>query len=207
MKLHSPNFGNNQPIPGDHAFCIPDPKDHVTFGGNKNPALSWSDVPAGAKSLVLICHDSDVPSKPDDVNQEGKTIPGDLPRIDFYHWILVDIPTSMTRIEAGEYSTGVTARGKAGPDAPHGTRQGVTDFTQWFAGDAEMGGQYFGYDGPCPPWNDSITHNYHFTLYAIDVARSPVEGTFDGKTVKKAIDGHILSQIRITGTYSLNPNL
>nr|VFK21049.1 MAG: Phosphatidylethanolamine-binding protein [Candidatus Kentron sp. LFY] len=68
MKLHSPNFGNNQPIPGDHAFCIPDPENHVTFGGNKNPALSWSDVPADAKSLVLICHDSDVPSKPDDVN-------------------------------------------------------------------------------------------------------------------------------------------
>nr|VFK21051.1 MAG: Phosphatidylethanolamine-binding protein [Candidatus Kentron sp. LFY] len=91
----------------------------------------------------------------------------------------MDIPTNLTKIEAGEYSTGVTARGKAGPDAPHGTRQGITDFTQWFSGDAKMGGQYFGYDGPCPPWNDSIVHHYHFTLYAIDIARCEVEGTFD----------------------------
>jgi len=207
MQLNCANFSNNQPIPFDHAFCIPDPKNHVTLGGNRNPALSWSNVPDGAKSLVLICYDSDVPSKPDDVNQEGRTVPGDLPRIDFYHWILVDIPIDITEIKAGEYSDGVTARGKEGPYAPHGIRQGINDYTQWFTGDADMGGQYFGYDGPCPPWNDSIVHHYHFTLYAIDLPRCPVEGAFDGGAVKKAIEGHILAKTRITGTYSLNPDL
>nr|VFJ44855.1 MAG: phospholipid-binding protein, PBP family [Candidatus Kentron sp. FW]VFJ50664.1 MAG: phospholipid-binding protein, PBP family [Candidatus Kentron sp. FW] len=206
MKLECANFGNNQPIPGEHAFCIPDPKNHITFGGNKNPALSWSDVPDGTKSLVLICHDPDVPSKPDDVNQEGRTVPADLPRIDFYHWILVDIPTDMTKIEAGAYSDGVSARGKEGPPAPHNTRQGINNYTQWFSGDPDMDGQYFGYDGPCPPWNDSIVHRYHFTLYATDLARCPVEGTFDGEAVRKAIQGHILAEAGITGTYTLNPN-
>lgn len=30
-------------------------------------------------SVVIICHDPDVPSKPDDVNKEGRTIPASLP--------------------------------------------------------------------------------------------------------------------------------
>ncbi|VFM98722.1 MAG: hypothetical protein BECKG1743D_GA0114223_100809 [Candidatus Kentron sp. G] len=207
MKLTCANFDNNQPIPGEFAFCIPDPEKHVALGGNTNPALSWSDLPAGAKSLVLICHDPDVPSKPDDVNQEGRTVPGDLPRIDFYHWVLVDIPTGTARIEAGEYSNGVTARGKEEPAGPNGTRQGINDYSQWFSGDADMGGQYFGYDGPCPPWNDSIVHHYHFTLYALDLERCPVEGTFGGQDVAEAIAGHILAEAGIVGTYTLNPDL
>nr|VFK00056.1 MAG: hypothetical protein BECKH772A_GA0070896_101805 [Candidatus Kentron sp. H]VFK00326.1 MAG: hypothetical protein BECKH772B_GA0070898_101865 [Candidatus Kentron sp. H]VFK04544.1 MAG: hypothetical protein BECKH772C_GA0070978_101885 [Candidatus Kentron sp. H] len=207
MKLDCANFNNNQPIPGEFAFCVPDPENHVTFGGNKNPALSWRDLPEGAKSLVLICHDPDVPSKPDDVNREGRTVPSDLPRMDFYHWILVDIPPTTTGIGAGEYSDGVSARGKEGPDARNGTRQGINDYTQWFSGDADMDGQYFGYDGPCPPWNDSIVHHYHFTLYALDMERCPVEGTFHGADVRGAIEGHILAETGIVGTYALNPDL
>jgi len=207
MKLNCANFDHNQPIPGEFAFCIPDPEKHVALGGNKNPEFSWSDVPDNAKSLVLICHDPDVPSKPDDVNQEGRTVPADLPRIDFYHWILVDIPTDITQIRAGEYSDAITARGKAGPDAPNGTRQGINDYTHWFSGDADMGGQYFGYDGPCPPWNDAIAHHYHFTLYTLDVDRCPVEDSFSGTDVIKAMEKHILAKANIVGTYTLNPDL
>lgn len=206
MKLHCESFGDNRPIPGEFTFCVPDPKDHVTFGGNKNPSLSWRDVPDGTKSLVLICHDSDVPSKPDDVNQEGRVVPADLPRVDFFHWVLVDIPVDTTNVAAGEYGDGVTERGKPGPEAKNGTRQGINDYTQWFSGDAGMEGQYFGYDGPCPPWNDSVIHHYHFTLYALDVARCPVEGTFTGSDVRDAIGGHILAEAKIVGTYTLNPD-
>src|SRR3546814_955338 len=65
---------------------------------NANPQLSWSDAPAATQSYVVICHDPDVPSKPDDVNQEDREIPGTLPRVDFYHWALIDIPAATTHI-------------------------------------------------------------------------------------------------------------
>jgi phosphatidylethanolamine-binding protein (PEBP) family uncharacterized protein len=68
-----------------------------------------------------------------------------------------------------------------------------------------MSGQYFGYDGPCPPWNDELLHHYHFDLYATDLERCPVEGAFTGQQVLGAIAGHVLVQSRLTGTYSLNP--
>jgi Raf kinase inhibitor-like YbhB/YbcL family protein len=207
MNLTSPNFGDNQPIPSVHAFCAPDPASHVTMSNNRNPALAWNDLPAGTKSLALICHDPDVPSKPDDVNQEDRSIPADLPRVEFYHWVLLDLPATATAITEGEYSDGVTPKGKDGPDGPGGTRQGLNDYTNWFAGDADMEGKYFGYDGPCPPWNDTIVHHYVFTLYALDVERCPLEGEFSGAEVRNAISSHILAQARITGTYSLNPDI
>jgi Raf kinase inhibitor-like YbhB/YbcL family protein len=207
MKLTSRSFGDNQRIPAEFAFCAPDPKSHVTLSNNRNPELSWSDVPAGAGSLVLICHDYDVPSAPDDVNQEGRTIAASLPRIDFYHWVLVDLDPLSGPIQAGEFSDGVTARGKPGPDGPRGTRQGINDYTKWFAGDKDMAGDYFGYDGPCPPWNDAIVHHYVFTLYALDVSSCPVPDNFGGAEVLAAIKGHILGQARLSGVYSLNPDV
>ena len=207
MKLSSTSFGNNQSIPVDYAFCAPDAKSHCTLSANHNPQLAWSAVPAGAQSLVLICHDPDVPSQPDDVNQEGREVPATLPRIDFFHWVLVDINPQQAGIAAGAYSDIVTVRGKGGPAAPQGTRQGLNDYTGWFAVDKDMSGDYFGYDGPCPPWNDSILHHYVFTLYALDVEKCSVEGHFNGTDVRKAIVGHVLAEAKLTGVYTLNPNL
>ncbi len=207
MKLTSKSFVNNGRIPVEFAFCAPDPKTHVTLSQNRNPELSWSDLPAGTKSLALVCHDPDVPSKPDDVNQEGRTISAKLPRVDFYHWALVDLDPATGSIKAGEFSDGVTARGKKGPDGPRGTRQGVNDYTMWFGSDKDMSGNYFGYDGPCPPWNDEIVHHYVFTLYALGVARCGVSGMFKGPDVLAAIRGQVLGQVTLTGTYALNPKV
>lgn len=207
MKLSSDSFENNSPIPPECAFCVPDPESHVTLGMNHNPALSWSDVPEGTKSLVLLCHDPDVPSKPDNVNTEGKKLSKRMKRVDFFHWVLVDISADAVGIQEGEFSDEVTAGGKDGPQGPRGTRQGINDYTKWFESDEDMGGNYFGYDGPCPPWNDSIVHHYHFTLYALDLERCPVGDKFTGADVLSAIDGHVLDRARITGTYSLNPDV
>ena len=207
MRLTSSSFQNNGPIAAEFAFCAADPKTHVTLSLNRNPAFAWTDAPAGTRSYAFICHDCDVPSKPDDVNQDGRVIPATLPRVDFYHWVLVDLPASANAIAAGEFSDGVTARGKAGPNGQRGTRQGINDYTLWFAADATMSGNYFGYDGPCPPWNDSILHHYVFTLYALDVASCPVHGTFKGPDVLAAIKGHVLAQASVTGVYSLNPQI
>ena len=207
MKLSSSSFRDGQPVPGVNAFCVPDPQTHVTLAENRNPALAWEGLPKGTRSLVLLCHDPDVPTKPDDVNQEGRVVPADLPRCDFYHWVLVDIPSASGGIEEGAHCNGVTPRGKDGPAAPGGMRHGLNNYTDWFDGDPDMGGQYFGYDGPCPPWNDSIVHHYVFTLYALDLDRCPVDGVFGGDDVRKAIAGHVLGKVRITGTYRLNPDV
>ena len=107
MKITSQSFTDNGAIPAEFAFCAPDAKTHCTLGTNRNPHLAWSDVPAGTKSLVLLCHDPDVPSKPDDVNQEGRTIPASLPRIDFFHWVLTDLDPASGAIAAGEFSSAV----------------------------------------------------------------------------------------------------
>lgn len=205
MKLNSSSFEDGQKIPGDFSFCIPDPAHHVCLGKNRNPQLSWSDVPAGTKSFALICHDPDVPSRGDDVNQDGRTVPAALPRIDFFHWVMADIPASLREIGEGEFSDDITPRGKPGPATLHGARQGINDYTSWFADDNDMRGDYYGYDGPCPPWNDEIRHRYVFTLFALDVEELPMEGKFGGQLVRDAMQGHILAQASLTGVYSLNP--
>jgi hypothetical protein len=201
----SSSFGHQQRIPEEFAFGVPDATQHLRLGRNRNPHLFWSGVPAGTKSLVLLCIDSDVPTRADDVNQAGRVVPASLPRADFYHWVMVDIPPTVHEIAAGACSDGIVPRGKQSPAGPPGSRQGLNDYTLWFAGDADMAGRYFGYEGPCPPWNDERLHHYHFALYAMDVARCPVEGTFTGQQVRAALAGHVLAEARLTGTYSLNP--
>ncbi len=215
MKLWSDSFKDGATIPGEYAFCVIDPVTHVALSNNKNPHLAWSDVPAGTKSLALIVHDPDVPSRGDDVNQEGKTVPADLPRVDFFHWTLINLPTTTTAIAAGSFSEGIRPRGKSGPeisDSPIAgvqitPRHGLNDYTGWFASDKDMAGNHFGYDGPCPPWNDAIVHRYIFTLYALDIAQVPVDGSFTGAQVREAIAGHVLEQVSILGWYGLNPNV
>jgi hypothetical protein len=70
-----------------------------------------------------------------------------------------------------------------------------------------MGGRYFGYDGPFPPFNDSLVHHYVFTLYAVSIARLPVEGDFTGARVRAALAGRVLAEATFSGTYTLNPRL
>lgn len=205
MKLWSDSFKNGARIPEEFAFGKFSPKTHLELSSNKNPHLGWSELPGGTKSLVLICHDPDVPSRPDAVNQEGKIVPASLPRISFYHWVLIDLLPSLSGLEVGEFSGGMTPRGKPGPQGPKGTRQGLNDYTKWFEIDPNMNGKYFGYDGPCPPWNDEILHHYHFTLYALDVEKCSVEGVFTGPDVVKVIQNHTLEQTSIVGIYSINP--
>lgn len=207
MRLWSDSFANETRIPGEFAFCVPDAAHHVKLSDNRNPHLAWTDVPEGTRSFVLVCHDPDVPTRPDDVNQEGREVPADLPRTDFFHWLLVDLSPKVRSIEAGSFSREVSPRGKGGPASANGTRQGINDYTSWFAGDHDMEGDYYGYDGPCPPWNDALLHHYVFTLYALDLDRLPLDGSFRGPEVMAAIQGHILAKASVTGTYTLNPRL
>jgi|TARA_B100002003_G_C14057583_1_gene509216 Raf kinase inhibitor-like YbhB/YbcL family protein len=54
-----------------------------------------------------------------------------------------------------------------------------------------------GYGGPCPP---SGTHRYFFKLYALDSELSLQEGA-DKAEIEKAMEGHILAQTELMGTY------
>ena len=207
MKLWSDNWTNGDRIPARYAAGQPDGAGRAVFGENLNPHLAWSEVPAGAQSMVLICHDFDVPSIATDINQPDRDVPADLPRSDFFHWVLVDLPPQPTVIVEGEFSRGFLPHGKPGPLTHGGMRQGLNDYTGWFAGDADMGGQYFGYDGPFPPWNDSLVHHYVFTLYAVDIPRLPLEGVFTGQQVREKLAGRALAEATYSGTYTLNQRL
>jgi Raf kinase inhibitor-like YbhB/YbcL family protein len=141
------------------------------------------------------------------VNQEDREVPATLPRVDFFHWLLLDIPAATREIVAGSHSDGVTPRGKAGPAAPGGMTHGINDYTNWFAGDEQMNGNYYGYDGPCPPWNDALMHHYVFTLYALDIPELPKDLPLNGPNIRLAIANHVLAEASLTGSYTLNPKL
>src|SRR5215470_15436086 len=207
MKLTSESFKDGAAIPGEFAFAVIAEKGHVALSSNRNPQLAWSDVPAGTKSFALVVHDPDVPSKGDDVNKEGREVPASLPRIDFYHWVLWNIPATTREIAASSQSDGVTPHGKPGPAAPDGMRHGTNNYTDWFASDPQMEGDYHGYDGPCPPWNDAIVHHYIFTLYALDVEWLEVDGDPIGPNLLAALKPRVLGQAKLIGLYSLNPKV
>jgi len=191
-------------IPAEYALGVPAEKGHVAWGGNRNPAVRWSGAPAGTKSFAILCVDPDAPSRPDNVNKEGMSVPADLPRADFHHWVLVDIPASASGIEAGADSDRVTPHGKPYGPAGSGVR-GINDYTGWFAADDAMKGDYGGYDGPCPPWNDEIPHRYRFTVYALDVASLGLSGRFGAGEARRAMEGHVLASGEWVGTYAINP--
>lgn len=213
MKLWSDSFTEGGPIPAECAFAAIDPASRIHLSRNRNPHLAWDEVPNGTESLVLLCRDIDAPASRADVNQEGRAIADHAARVEFFHWTLVDIPVAMRSLAEGMFSELVTPHGKSGPLVPftikngteHQLRQGLNDYTHWFLGDPAMAGEYYGYDGPCPPWNDERPHTYLFQLYALDIARLPLDGQFTGQQARLAIRGHILDEAHIFGVYSLNP--
>ena len=149
MKVSIEGWEDGAPIPPKFAFGQIPAEGRFELGGNVNPAISWSGAPEGTQSFALICHDPDVPSVGDDVNQEGKTVPASLPRVDFFHWVIANIPADRSGIAEGEASSGVTAKGKAPGEKPYGVA-GLNNYTAWFAGDADMGGDYADYGGHGP---------------------------------------------------------
>lgn len=205
MKLCSDSFNDGDYIPTRYALGKRSADGKIDLTENKNPHLAWSDLPEGAKSIAILCYDRSAPTKPEDVNQEGRLVPADLPRADFAHWILVDLAPDASIVE-GAFSDGATPHGKDGPAGPLGTRSGINDYTGWFAGDPDMAGDYYGYDGPCPPFNDAIVHRYDFVAYALDIDRVAVEGKFTGSDVLSAMEGHILGEANIGFKYTINPN-
>lgn len=206
MKLTITGWAEGAPIPPKFAFGRIPPEGRFEVSDNINPQVAWDGAPAETQSFALICHDPDVPHVGDDVNQEGKTVPADLARVDFFHWVVVDIPADRREIAEGEASNGVTPGGKPAGARAYG-RVGANSYTQWFAGDAQMGGVYNDYDGPCPPWNDARIHRYIFTIYALDTPKLDLGERFDGVDARMEIEEHALASAIYSGTYSMNRDL
>jgi Raf kinase inhibitor-like YbhB/YbcL family protein len=202
MRLWSESFSAGGAIPAEFAMGQAD-----GFAPNRNPHLGWDEVPAQTASFALLCIDPDAPTVAETVGRPDLQIPVEQPRAEFVHWAVVELPASLRQIAAGSCSDGVTARGKqAGVGLP-GARQGLNGYTRWFSGDAQLGGDYYGYDGPYPPFNDARLHRYFFRLFALDVARLPLMDRFTAADVLLAIQGHVLAEAAVYGTYTLNPAL
>jgi Raf kinase inhibitor-like YbhB/YbcL family protein len=202
MELTVNGITEGERIPVRHSFCAGE-----EMGDNISPAMRWRGVPVGTRSIAITCTDPDVPSDPADVNQEGRTVPADLPRITFAHWLLVDLPADIVELAEAAEGSGIVAQGKPVEGGALGGVRGANDFTSWFEGDADMGGTYGGYDGPCPPWNDSIMHHYTFTVHAIDVSSLGLSAGFRLADFEAAVAGHVLDSASVTGLYSLNPEV
>lgn len=204
FAIHIDSWAHGAAIPAQFAFGKPGTDSPFAPSDNRSPGIRWSNAPAGTRSFAIICHDPDVPSSGEHVNQHGKTVPADLHRVNFFHWVLVNISADVSALDEGAGSQGITPRGKSAGQTLHGMA-GKNDYTGWFAGDPKMEGIYGDYDGPCPPWNDSIVHHYYFEVFALDVETLELEGEFTGQDALEAMQGHILASASHMGTYSMNP--
>jgi Raf kinase inhibitor-like YbhB/YbcL family protein len=202
MKIELPGFGDATSVPERFCFLVLADEGHVKPGPDVSPEVRWSDLPDGTRSLVLIVEDPDAPSDASDMNQEGRTLPADMPRVSFHHWVLIDIPPATHAIPEGAESDGKGRNELA--DRPYG-RRGLNDFTSWFANDPQMKGLYAGYNGPAPPWNDERVHHYHYRVHALDVPSLGLTGQFTAPDVKRAMEGHVLAVAERVATCSLNP--
>ena len=200
MRIWSDSFKPREPIPAEFAMGQAD-----GFARNRNPHLAWEDVPAGTRSFALLCIDTDAPTVPETVGRTDLDIPVEQPRAEFVHWTMVDMPADLRVVAAGSCSDGITAHGKQHPPGPAGARQGRNDYTGWFAGDAGMAGDYFGYDGPYPPPNDLRLHRYFFRLFALRTETLDLPPNFTAADVFHALQPHEITEAAIYGTYSLNP--
>ncbi len=138
MKLTSPSFNHNGLIPSIY----------TCDGINCSPPFKIRDVPPNAKSIVLIMDD------PDAVKEVGRV---------WDHWIVFNIPATMTIINKGEQPTGVAGKNSGGNIA---------------------------YVGPCHSQGE---HCYVFKLFALDLilqlsegaTRSQVEHAMHGHVIEE----------------------
>ncbi len=205
LKVRVDSFKNGGMMPNKYAFCVPAAQGHTTAGPDISPSISWSKGPRGTKSYAIILYDTDSPAEQrEKMNKEGMTLTAAVPRKDFFHWVLVDIPPNVRSLKEGADSNARVVHGKPATPAAAGVR-GLNDYTKVTASNDAMKGQYYGYDGPCPPWNDEIVHHYHFTVYALSVGSLNLGKDFDGPAATAAIKGKVLEQGAELGLYTQNP--
>jgi len=95
MSINSPSFEHRGEIPTKY----------TCEGQDVSPALSWSGVPGGAKSLALIVDDPDAPDP-------------EAPKMTWVHWVLYSLPATANGLPEGVSDDAL----------PDGTRQARNDW-------------------------------------------------------------------------------
>ena len=204
LKVEVDSIKSGGMVPTKYAFCMPAAQGHVTAGGDISPPISWSEGPSGTKSYAVTLTDIDNQAEQrEKTNKEGMTVPSSAKRRTRFHWVLVDIPANVTSLKEGAESEGRVPRGK--PATTTIGVRGLNSFTEFMANNEQMKGQYHGYDGPCPPWNDELVHRYIFTVYALSVPTLNLSGNFDGEAVMAAIKDKVLAEGKLETKYTINP--
>jgi len=205
LKVSVDNFKNGEMMPNKYAFCAPAAQGHSAPGANFSPSISWSRGPRGTKSYAILLYDTDSPSEQrDKINKEGVTMTSAIPRRTFFHWVLVDISPTIRSLQEGADSDARVVHGKPATPAAAGVR-GLNDYTKVTAGNDATKGQYYGYDGPCPPWNDQVVHHYHFAVFALSASKLELPRNFDGAAVLDVIKDKVLAQGEVIGLYTQKP--
>jgi Raf kinase inhibitor-like YbhB/YbcL family protein len=99
----------------------------------------------------------------------------------WWHWAMLNIPATVHSLPAG-------AGGEGSKDLPAGAVQGRNDFG------------FSQYSGPCPPVGDHA-HHYEITVYAVKVARLPLDDTASGAAVSAQLRSNTLASAKIVGRY------
>jgi Raf kinase inhibitor-like YbhB/YbcL family protein len=177
-------------LPASAAYCPPSRMDPYEY--NISPSLSWSRGPRGTRSYAVLMTDLDVPKDLTLINKPGVTLDAQTPRVPFIHWVLIDIPPTITHLRRGEESARFVPKGNPIGPTDHGLR-GANVYSHFYPKDSPLAGPRGGYDGPCPPHNDVIAHRYVTRVYALDVTSLGLSGVFYGEDALGAMHGHILA--------------
>jgi len=208
LAIESSSLADGRPIPQVHAVATPTPDGRAEMAGaDRSPHLRWSGAPAGTRSFALSVIDPDVPADRGRMGVEGLSLGDDEPRIEFAHWLVVDIPADVHEVAEGAGGDGFVPHGREPGRASFGGIEGQTGYRGLFEGNPDLDGTYGGWDGPFPPWNDEVVHRYEVSVYALDVDTVGLRPGFTLEAFRDAIDGHVLERATIVPTYTLNPSL
>jgi Raf kinase inhibitor-like YbhB/YbcL family protein len=195
---------DGQAIPSEYAFCTADGQGGAAPAANKSPRISWSNGPQGTQSYAVVVYDTESPGEHREwMNQKDQKLTANIKRKIFFHMMVVDVPANVSELPEGAESDARVVHGKQAP-AKIGVHA-ANSFSWSLAANDALKGTYYGYDGPCSPWNDDLVHNYHFAVYALNVPSLDLRGEFNGESAVAAMQGKVLAQGELVGAYSTNP--
>ena len=206
LKVRVDSIQSGEMIPTKYSFCMPAAQGHIEPGPDISPAISWTKGPRGTQSYAITVTDTDSPKTDrEKMNKEGMTVPKSATRQTFVHMVLVDIPANVRSLPEGAASNARVVHGKPAAQTKVGV-PGLMDFTKIFAANDALKGKYYGYDGPCPAWNDEIDpHHLHFMVYALSVKSLNMPQDFDGPAVIDAMKGKVVAEGKLDALYTTNP--